>query len=76
MIDAIIHIQNVGNTRVNALPIIIEILVVNKKSQNNTRKYTDNLQPRGQKVIRAICVLSPKSAIVTDANDATDGSDS
>jgi hypothetical protein len=72
MVAAIIRIQNVGNRRVNAFPIATAIPVISKKA-NIAPEKTEKALNREDKVITAICVLSPNSATVTSTNDATSG---
>lgn len=67
-----IRIQNVGNTRVNASPIATAIPAVNKKA-NMAPEKTEKTLNREDKVMTAICVLSPNSATVTSTNDAISG---
>jgi len=72
MVAAVMRIQNVGNTSVNASPIATAIPVVNKKASMAPEK-TERALRREDKVMTAICVLSPSSATATNTNDATSG---
>ena len=72
MAAAVMRIQNVGNTRVNASPTATAIPVINRKA-NMAPEKTDKALNRDDKVMTAICVLSPNSATATSTKDATSG---
>ncbi len=72
MAAAEMRIQNVGNTSVNASPITTAIPVVSRKA-NMAPAKTERALNREDKVMTAICVLSPNSATATSTNDATSG---
>ncbi len=72
MAAAVMRIQNVGNTRVNASPIATAIPVINRKA-SMAPKNTERALNREDKVMTAICVLSPNSATAISTNDATSG---
>jgi len=72
MVAAMIRIQNVGNTSVNASPITTAMPAVSKKASMAPENTASALK-REDKVMTAIWVLSPNSAIATSTNDATRG---
>lgn len=63
------RIQNMGKTRGNMSPTVTAIPLSSEKASIAPEK-TDKALNLEDKVITAICVLSPNSAIVTSANDA------
>lgn len=64
---AAIRIQKVGKTKVKASPIATAIPVVTKKANMEPTK-TESALNLQDKVMTAICVLSPNSANATRAN--------
>lgn len=72
MLAAMIRIQNAGNTIANASPTATATPLINTKA-SMAPKNTESALDREDKVMTAICVLSPNSATATSANDATSG---